>query len=74
MLSLLSAEIIAFHGIRALQVLNLFPRHIDMHVPITGADTAVTDLNLVLVERWNQDFELDACTVAIAVVLSNTNL
>lgn len=73
MLSLLSAEIIAFHGIRALQVLDFFPRDIDMQVPITGADTAVTDLNLVLVERWNQNFEFDACTMAIAVVLSNIN-
>lgn len=69
MLRLLAAEVVAFHGILALEPFDLCGWDIDMQIPIAGTDTAITDLNFVLVERWYHGFELDACAMTIAVVL-----
>ncbi len=74
MLRLLAAEVVTLHGILTLEPFDLFPGDIDMQVPVAGTDAAITDLNFVLIERWQQGFELDACAMTVAVVLPATTM
>lgn len=71
MFSLLIIEVVPFDRVLASQIHKILPRRVCKDVSVPRADAAVAHVGFVLVKRWEENFELDCCTMAIAIIPSN---
>lgn len=71
MLRPLFAEVVAFGGVLTPQVDDLGARCVNMYVSVARAYAAIASLNLMLIERRDQDLELNSGAMAVPIIPSN---